>query len=532
MLRLDADRYRTLDRRSLVRGFGASAIALTGGVAWTRRTWAQPIFRYYPFSLGIASGDPVADGVVLWTRVAPEPLAGGGMPNQAVEVGWQVGEATKSGSLEKVVQQGTAIAHPELGHAVHVEVGGLQPDREYFYRFTVGKERSPIGRTRTTPVAGAPAMSLRLGIAGCQRYEDGHFTAFRHLADERLDLVFHYGDYIYEYRGRDSAEILTRPTPRTFDQDEIYTLVDYRNRYAVYKMDHDLQAAHASAPFVSSFDDHEVDNNWAASLDQDGTPPEVFALRRAAAFQAWYENMPVRRSSWPQGSAIQVYRQVPWGDLVALNVLDTRQYRTDQPCGDTMGPRCEGMNDPSATILGAEQTTWLEQRLAAPLRWNVLAQQVMVAQLDRSGDPAAPMIGPDKWDGYLASRNRLFDRVGEQGTPGFVVLTGDIHNNWAAELKRDFDGPGGRVLGAEFTATSITSGGDGADRTAETERVLAANPHIKFFNNQRGYCACTVTPGTWRTDYRVVDKVTVPGAAVTTRASFVSEHGRPGVVGA
>jgi alkaline phosphatase D len=383
----------------------------------------------------------------------------------------------------------------------------------------------------TLPAPGAPLARLRFASAGCQRYEDGHFTAFRHLAAEPgLDFVAHYGDYFYEYRPRAAGE-LARPTVRTHDQDEVYTLVDYRNRYGLYKSDPDLIAAHLAAPFLMSWDDHEVDNNWAGDSDQDGTPPELFVLRRAAAFQAYYENMPLRRSSMPRTlTTMPIYRRFAFGDLAEVNVLDTRQYRTDQPCDDKLGPHCEGALDPAATILGADQQRWLFDGLAASkARWNVLAQQVAVMQMDRGGEPGAPQYSPDKWDGYLASRRALLDHLARARVANPVVLTGDIHNNWAGELKADFADPASATVGVEFVATSITSGGDGSDAREETPKVLAANPHIRFFNDQRGYVTHEVTPEGWTAHYRVVDRVTVPDAPVRTRASFAVPAGKPGI---
>jgi alkaline phosphatase D len=280
-----------------------------------------------------------------------------------------------------------------------------------------------------------------------------------------------------------------------------------------------------------SWDDHEVDNNWAGDRDQDGVPPELFLLRRAAAFQAYYEHMPLRRASMPRTlMTMPIYRRFAFGDLAEVNVLDTRQYRTDQPCGDKEGPRCEGALDPAAMVLGPEQQRWLFDGLSASSgRWNVLAQQVAVMQMDRAGDPAAPRYSPDKWDGYVAARDALLGHLQQANVQNPVVLTGDIHNNWAGELKADFADPASRTVGVEFIATSVSSGGDGSDQRPETPKVLAANPHIKFFNDQRGYVSHEVTPEAWTARYRVVERVTVPESPVTTRASFVVPAGRPGI---
>jgi alkaline phosphatase D len=519
----------TPSRRRFLTGLAASGLLLTGGGVIDQRVWANPVFAAYPFGLGIASGDPSADGFVIWTKLAPLPLArNGGMPMKAVEVAYEIATET---NMRGVVQRGTALARPELGHAVHVEVAGLEPNRDYFYRFSCGGERSMIGRARTLPAAGASVERVNLGVLGCQRYEDGFFTAFRHVADERFDFVFHYGDYIYEYR-------MVRPNERPLpvarvmpgEPDEIYSLADYRQRYAIYKMDPDLQLAHASAPWIVSFDDHEVDNNFAGMVSEENIPPEIFALRRAAGFQAWYEHMPLRRTSLPNGPWIQAYRRFQFGELAQVDVLDTRQFRSDQPCGDGSHAACADALKPENTMLGEKQEAWLGEGLrASKARWNVLAQQVMLMRHDRDPNPEKTGFSMDKWDGAVAARKRLFDTLESARIGNAVVLTGDIHQNWAGELKADFDDPKSKTLGVEFVSTSITSGGDGADMTKAGQAGLKKNPHIGFFNNQRGYMRHSLSKDRWQADYRVLDKVTVAGAAVSTRASFVVEAGQPGM---
>jgi alkaline phosphatase D len=519
----------TPSRRRFLTGLAASGLLLTGGGVIDQHVWASPVFAAYPFGLGIASGDPSADGFVIWTKLAPLPLArNGGMPMKAVEVAYEI--ATEA-NMRGTVQRGTALARPELGHAVHVEIAGLEPNRDYFYRFSCGGERTMIGRARTLPAAGASLERVNFGVLGCQRYEDGFFSAFRHVADERFDFVFHYGDYIYEYR-------MVRPNERPLpvarvmpgEPDEIYSLGDYRQRYAIYKMDPDLQLAHASAPWIVSFDDHEVDNNFAGMVSEEGIPPEIFALRRAAGFQAWYEHMPLRRSSLPNGPWIQAYRRFQFGDLAQIDVLDTRQFRSDQPCGDGSHAACADALKPENTMLGEKQEAWLGEGLrASTARWNVLAQQVMLMRHDRDPDPEKTGYSMDKWDGAVAARKRLFETLESARIGNAVVLTGDIHQNWAGELKADFDDPKSKTLGVEFVSTSITSGGDGADMTKAGQAGLKKNPHIGFFNNQRGYMRHSLSKGRWQADYRVLDKVTVAGAAVSTRASFVVEAGQPGM---
>ncbi len=316
--------------------------------------------------------------------------------------------------------------------------------------------------------------------------------------------MFHYGDYIYEYRQLRPGERalpVARQMPR--DYDEIYTLVDYRNRYATYKADPDLMAAHASCAFAVSFDDHEVDNNWAGDISEEETvPPELFRLRRQAAFQAWYEHMPVRKAQLPNGAAIQAYRRLRIGDLATMNILDTRQFRSNQPCGDGI-KECAEAFDESRTMMGPAQEQWLYEGFKQETsRWNILAQQVLMMRLDRDPDPAHLKTSMDQWDGSVAARNRLFAAMADSKLANAVVLTGDIHNNWAGELKSDFDNANSQTLGVEFVATSITSGGDGADTSPDTARILSANPHVKFFNNHRGYMRHTLTTDRWTADFR------------------------------
>jgi alkaline phosphatase D len=389
-----------------------------------------------------------------------------------------------------------------------------------------------VGRTRTAPAPGATPARLRLVNAGCQHLEHGFFTAWRHVAEEpELDLVVHYGDYIYEYRGVQPGQPSWGPAVRTHLGDEIHTLEDYRRRYAQYRLDPDLAAAHQAHPFLVSFDDHEVDNNWAGlQSEEDGTgrfpvavPPEVFALRVAAAFQAWYEHMPLRRGALPRGPAILAHRRIGWGGLADIHVLDTRQYRDDQPCGDGLVRGCEAARAPAAEMLGAAQEAWLLEGLGrSRATWQVLAQQVMLMRREFPNGAVAM----DKWDGYPAARDRLLGGIAARGIDNAVVLTGDVHNAWAGELRREAGGP---VLATEFVATSITSGGDGGEANANTPEMLRRNPHIRFFNNRRGYCLHDITPERMEVTFRALGQVTRPGAPREDRGRFVVEAGKPGI---
>lgn len=516
-----------LSRRYALMAFGGSAIAGLSLLSGTQAI-ASPIFRQYPFQLGVASGEPEPDGFVIWTRLAPEPFeVGYGMPSAPVEVEWQVCDDRR---MENVVASGSAIARPELGHAVHVEVAGLEPNRPYWYRFTSGRERSAVGRSKTTPALGQPLDSVRFAVAGCQNYEQGYYTAHRYLAGEEPDFVFCYGDYIYEYRGNRISNYWDGPQEMVrhhFGQ-EIYTIDDYRRRYAQYKMDADLQAAHAAAPWFVTWDDHEIDNNWVADVDQDGTPAAYFQLRQQMAMQAYYENMPLRASSLPVGPRMQLYRQARYGDLLDLNLLDTRQYRSDQACGDEWGVECADIARAQAEVLGQQQEDWLFDKLrSTQSRWQVLAQQIMVMDLDRKpGEGSTENL--DSWAGYRKPRERMLSQIKDLDLDSVIVLTGDEHQNYAGELHIDGQRPGAKPIATEFVSTSITSSGDGEDQRSSTKLIQQENECLKWHNAQRGYVMCEVTRDQWTTEFKTLDKVSERGGALQTRKRMAVAHGQPG----
>ena len=507
-----------INRRKFLRYTGSLAAAAAWSSCTKDPVLKNPSFPAYPFQLGVASGDPSPDGMVLWTRLAPLPLEGGGMPMEPVEVSWQVADDE---GFSKVVQKGTTVAVPDWGHSVHVELEGLRPDRWYYYQFKVGNETSPVGRTRTMPIAGSSPDKLNFAFASCQHFESGYYTAYEHMAREDLDLIVHLGDYIYEGAGQDNRI-------RKHTGEEIMSVEDYRNRYALYKSDKALQDAHATAPWLVTWDDHEVDNNYANDIsEQPEVSSEALLQRRANAYKAYYEVMPLRRAQLPQGPDMQLYRRVPYGDLADFFVLDTRQYRTDQPCGDKNKPPCPESFDPDNSLLGAKQHGWLESGLeTSSSKWNVLAQQVMMARVDRLVGEGVS-VSMDQWPGYEMERRKLLNFIHESKVQNAVVLTGDIHKNWANELIRDYDGLDSKSVATEFVGTSISSSGDGEDRPDGTDKMLSENPCVKYYNAERGYVRCQVTPGQWKSDYRTVPYVTRPGAPITTRASFVVESGRP-----
>lgn len=521
---LDTSR-RQVTRRGFLAWSGATGAAVWLAMAGISETkaWASPKFATNPFTLGIASGEPDSTSVVLWTRLAPEPLApdgSGGMPQRRVLVQWEIAEDE---AFRRVVRRGTEIATPELAHSVHAEVHGLLPAREYFYRFRVGREISPVGRTKTTPAPGARAPRLRFAFASCQNFPSGFPTAYRHMAAEDLDLVVHLGDYIYE--GSAQGSIGRGHLPAA----EIFSLADYRVRHAQYKTDADLRSAHAAFPWLVTWDDHEVENNYADDISSDpAQPPEQFLQRRAAAYQAYYEHLPLRRRSLPSGPDLQLYRRVRYGELVEFHVLDGRQYRDDQACGDGLVVPCDEAYDPDRSMLGAEQEEWLLDGLSrSDATWQILANQTVMVEADRDPGPGK-LLPMDNWNGYQAARQRLLDGVHERRVENLVVITGDAHCSMVADLKLDFDDPDSPTLGAEFLGTSISSGGNGADMDQRGIDWAASNPHMKYYNARRGYVRCTVEEGTLRSDYRIVPYVDRPDAPIGTHASFVVEAGKPG----
>jgi alkaline phosphatase D len=507
----------TRNRRDFLMAGGSLAVLpwvarIAAGSVRRNTAWAKD-----PFQLGVASGDPASDSLVLWTRLAPEPVHGGGVPAEPIEVRWELADDE---SMKQIVSQGATTASPDLAHSVHVEVQGLQPDRWYWYRFFAGDAVSPIGRARTMPAIDALPERLKLAFASCQHYEAGLYTAYRHMVADSQDLILHLGDYIYEGpQGRSKL--------RTHNSAEIVTIDDYRNRYGLYKSDADLKAAHAHCPWLVVWDDHEFDNNYASLNSEElFVDPRDFMIRRAAAYQAYYEHMPLRARSVPVGPDMLLYRNISFGKLANIAMLDTRQYRSDQPNGDGKKPLEGLVFHPKATMLGARQESWLRDQLAnSDPRWHVLGQQVMVARVDREPGPEKK-VSMDQWSGYDAPRKRLLQQIAETKANA-VVLTGDIHTNWANELKIDFDDLDSPNVATEFVGTSISSGGNGFDRPKYLDQLIEENPFVKFHNSERGYVACDVTPEIWRTRYRTVEYVDRPDAPIQTRAEFVVEANRP-----
>jgi alkaline phosphatase D len=422
------------------------------------------------------------------------------MPPERVPVRWEVAHDE---GFRRIARRGTATAEPEFAHSVHAEVDGLEPGRWYYYRFEAGGETSATGRTRTAPAPGSGDSELHFAFASCQAWRGGRFPSYAAMAGEDLDFVVHLGDYVYEEEG-------TR------------TLDDFRRLHARYKQSPDLREAHAAFPFIAVLDDHEVDNDWAGEVSERDEPAEDFLMVRAAAFQAYYEHMPLRPSARPRGPEMLLYRRLRFGGLVDLNVLDTRQYRTDQADGRLIAPRDPTSMDLSRTMMGTEQERWLRDGVArSESRWNVIAQQTMMAEYSY-GSGAGELVNHDQWDGYAAARARLLGSIREIEPSNPIVISGDWHAGFVNDLKRDFDDPASETLATEFVGTSISSSCPWADRVRV---ALPENPHVRFFDgSHRGYARCTVDGDLWRTDFRAVGD----GGQAETLASWVVESGRPG----
>lgn len=520
------DRRKFLAQSARLLSLAALASAYpTGAIARTSS---------YPFSLGVASGAPRPTSIVLWTRILPDPLNAQSVMPQALSVQWEIAE---DDGFKRIVSKGNAAALPELAHSVHVEANGLQPERWYWYRFMLGDAISPVGRTRTAPPPDAMPAALRFAFASCQHWEFGEYAAHRHIANAAPDLVAFLGDYIYEWGPYDLAH---PPSPRRID--ESVTLAEYRARYAQYKSDPNLQAAHQAAPWIVTWDDHEVANDYGN--DRDERPAPNFLARRAAAYQAFYEHMPVRLSLLPAGplrfAHLRIYDCYDWGRLARFHVLDDRQYRSYHACqrpgqggSSSVTSGCIERLALARTLLGREQEAWLADGFASSqARWNIIAQQTLMAQASQ-----IPVAGPDGgrfwtdgWDGYPAARRRLFDNISTHRPANPLVISGDVHTFYACDLKPDFNRPTAAdnpVIATEFCGTSVTSSSRPQSRT---EQYVAQNPHIKFGrSDRRGFVMMEVTPAHTIARFQALDDVRRADSGISTIARFLVEDGRPGI---
>lgn len=513
-----------LSRRNLLRSaslLGAAAFAkpLLAAAPWMT---GKARFVDYPFKLGVASGDPIPSGFVIWTRLAPIPLDAYATGMDPIPVGYEV---AADENFKTPVKRGTVVAYPENAHAVHVDVTGLEPGRPYWYRFRAGDDISPIGRAITTPLAGTPVDKFRFAFASCQNYEAGYFKAYRDMIAQDTDLIVHLGDYIYE----ESYAPDVRRSPVKI----AYSLNDYRQLHAATKLDSDLQAGHAHTSWLFTWDDHEVANDYAADQGQYYEPEKAFLARRAAAYKAYFEHLPIRAAAAPQGADMHLYQRVVFGDLMEINMLDTRQYRSDQPCQtpeeggwQLIDSTCEEIGDPERTMLGAAQERWLLRGMARKrTKWNVLAQGMLFSKHDyQVGD--GQRFGSEYWDGYQVSRNRVLETLEGRNVSNPIIIGGDVHATYICDVKKDFDDPASKTIASEFVGTSITSGNWYHARNAAT---MVDNPHIKLYEGRhRGYSLCTLDKKQWRTDLRVVNDVKVRDLNASTLKSYVVEDGVAG----
>lgn len=462
-----------------------------------------------PFGLGVASGLPRPDSVVLWTRLMGEELP------PRVTVQWEV---AKDESFRQVIASGSQTAEASWAHSVHAEPTGLEPGRSYWFRFTALGERSSPARTRTAPAPDS-AATLRLATASCQRLEHGHFAAWRDIGAFEPDLVLFLGDYIYEYPGAPDAV-------RSVSGGLVSSLQGYRERYAQYKADPLLQAAHAAAPWAVVWDDHEVANDYAGL--QAGLPLADFEARRAAAYRAWWEHMPLPMSARPQGAQLRIHTHLDWGRLARILLLDNRQYRDPQACRGPLSPfgagrvrerDCPALADAQRSMLGREQERWLEQQFSTQHRWNLLAQQTLMTPLRLSDDGEA-QVWTDGWDGYAPARERLLQGAAARRVPGLVVLGGDIHAHVVANLRADAS-RNAAVVGTELCGTSISSRGPAA---ARFENALAQHPHVVWGQaRKRGSVLLDLNEQLLRADMRAVDNPRDASSPVRSAARFAVE---------
>jgi alkaline phosphatase D len=505
------------DRRDFLKhcALGASA-TLAPAVVQAVGTDAVPVLPANPFSLGVASGYPTHEGVVLWTRLAPRPLeSDGGMPQVPLDVQWELAEDE---GFQQMVQRGIARAHPDSAHAVHVELHDLDAEAWYFYRFRVGAHISRIGRTRTAPARHAIAPRLRVAVAACQNYEHGYYTAYRHMQGEDIDLVVFLGDYIYESITHGSrVREHVGGVPRTLSQ--------YRQRHAQYKMDKDLQAMHAAAPWLVTWDDHEVENDYAGDASTHGTPIGTFLAQRAAAYRAYYEHMPMPRAMLFEATALRLYSSWHWGQLADFHMLDTRQYRSLQACGFARAQSgCLPRDDGTRTMLGGPQQAWLDTTLAASkARWNLLALQSPISPLTVGSHDSREAL--DRWDGYPAARQRMLEMLMARHPNNPVFLSGDAHAFMVSTV-RNLESAEHQPVATEFVAGSIASRGP---LQTQMDAAVRHHPHLQYANSRRhGYLRIDITPQQMRVDIRGVETVERTVTDIITLASFAVANGQVG----
>jgi alkaline phosphatase D len=515
-----------MQRRHLLKLAAASAALISlPSVGGARQVWATN-----PFTLGIASGSPTSDAIVLWTRLGLAAVDAAGLARSPIKVTWQMAHDR---AFSQLVKQGDLSASPALGHAVHAEVSGLQPDREYFYRFICGEAVSAVGRTRTFPVADAAVDKLRIAYASCQQWGNGYYSAYRHMLAEEVDLVMFLGDYMYEYPASKPFDV--RPTTGGW----ITTLEGYRSRYALHKSDQDLQAMHAACPWIITWDDHETQNDYAATHPgNSGTPVDDFMARRRDAYQAFYEHMPVRRAQFAAllggiSQEVRVYDNLAYGRLANIYTVDNRQHRDLQACtrngrpgGSRVDPRtCAIWNDPQRTLLGSTQEAWLNAAFArSRTTWNVIGQQSVFGPRNFNTQ-GGQSYSNDGWDGYPAARQRLIDSMRNTQLTNPVLLGGDVHQNWVGNILADYNNPNSEKVGVEFCGTSITS--LTSLTNLEQAKIIERHPHFVFGDcESRGFGVVDITPTQMTTTLKAVRDATDPRSDAHTLARFSVPAGR------
>ncbi len=504
----------SITRRDFLKGSASVLVSSLVSMPASART----VFKSDPFKLGVASGSPQPESVVLWTRLAPDPIHGGGLDPVPVEVKWEV---ASDETFHKIVKSGKAVAPPAYVHSLHVEVTGLKPSSSYYYRFFAGDAISPVGRTRTAPALDSLAP-LSFSFASCQMYEQGYFTAQRFMSEEDLDLVVFLGDYIYEHSWGNNLV-------RKHESGEATTLDQYRNRYACYKTDADLQLCHTRFPWIVTWDDHEVSNDYASDRSEDLDPH--FLDRRAAAYQAFYEHMPLPPSMAPHHGDMRIYRAYDFGRMARFHVLDDRQYRDYQVApkpgrgGSNITADSPERHDPRRTMLGFEQEQWLDKSLKnSKANWDIVVQQTLMAQ----GRFPDGKFWTDGWDGYPEARKRLLESVSRNGAHhDTIVVGGDVHAWAIADLKLNFDDLKAPIVATELCGTSITSQGPAKKKT---DFWMANNPHVHYGNGEaRGYTTISLAKQKSAVALRSIKSEKTPDTTISTIGEYIVEKGKPGV---
>ena len=508
-------------RRDLLRAMSLATMILP----LSNHAWAQHRFDKNPFLLGVASGSPTDRSIVLWTRLIDDNLFSSGLSNSPIEVKWEI---AKDRQFTQIIQSGLSLAVPALAYSVHAEVNQLPANQWFFYRFQVGGQMSAVGRTRTLPAPSQVVEQLKLAYASCQHYEHGYFTAYQFMRTEDVDLLMFLGDYIYEYGpGRKGV--------RTHDSGPLISLDDYRKRYVLYKKDQNLQAMHATCPWLMTWDDHEVQNDYAG-LNPGKSGPYVsdFPARRAAAYQAYYEHMPLKSSvliegieGLMRGAEMRIYGDFQFGKLANITMLDDRQYRDPNICSPNaqgsaiIDPKsCPELKAPERSILGGEQEKWLINKLKNSNQsiWNVIGQPTLYAQRYFPSNDQL-LIWNDGWDGFPAARQRLNQALIQNQVKNVVLFGGDVHENWVSYIKADYDKQDSAILGVEFCGTSLTSIGEGAKYI---DARLSKNPHFIFAEaTKKGYGIAEFTPKALTVSLRVLTNAQNEDASIETLAKFV-----------